>query len=304
MKRSIIIAASLCLSAWVQAETPTVREVSGGLQSPESVAACGKYIYVSNMGSTVNPSAKDGDGYISQLWRQDGKMVEEKFISGLNSPKGIKIIHGKLLVADVDRVVAYDLKTRKKVWEADLSKEGVTYANDISIRGLGSIFVSSTDKNTVYKVCRNGKVKQLRVKGSLDGANGLYKASCGLYVANYGHGDKPDGSFGKVALCSKKYKVYESGGVYDGIQKVCGRVVVTDWVERKEGSAGVKGKLMVYRPCKKIFYEVETGKSLGGPSDIYRDCKTKTVWVPCMTDNKLVAVPFATIKKMGILQMK
>ncbi len=301
MKRLFILAATLIPYITTTAkEQPTVKEVSGGLQSPESVAACGKYLFVSNMGSTANPTAKDGDGYITQLWRQDGKVVEEKFISGLNSPKGIKIIHGKLFIADIDKVVAYNLKTRKKVWEADLSKEGVTYANDISIRGCGSIFVSSTDKNTIYKVCKKGKVKALKVKGDLQGANGLYKGGCGLYVANYGHGEKPDGSFGRIALCSKKYKMYGSGGVYDGIQKICGRIIVTDWVERKEGATGVKGRLLVHRPCKKVTYEVETGKSLGGPSDIYRDCKTKTVWIPCMTDNKLVAVPFATIKKQPV----
>ncbi|MBS1686714.1 MAG: hypothetical protein JSS76_18385 [Bacteroidetes bacterium] len=305
MTRTLILAATLITYISTSAkENPTVKEVSGGLQSPESVTACGKYLFVSNMGSKADPSAKDGDGYISQLWRKDGKMVEEKFISGLNSPKGIKVIHGKLFIADVDRVVAYNLKTRKKVWEADLSKEGVTYANDISIRGCGSIFVSATDKNAIYKVCRKGTVKQLKVKGDLQGANGLYKGGCGLYVANYGHGEKPDGSFGRVALCSKKYKMYGSGGVYDGIQKVCGRIVVTDWVERKEGTTGVKGRLLVHRPCKRLTYEVETGKNLGGPSDIYRDCHTKTIWIPCMTDNKLVAVPFATIKKMGILQVK
>lgn len=295
MKKTILNAVILMTGIIGHAQSTTVGEVTVGLQSPESVTACGKYLYVSNMGSKIDPTAKDGDGYISRLSRKDGKVIDEKFISGLNSPKGIKIIHGKILVADVDHVIAYCIKDKKKVWEADLSKEGVTYANDISIRSCGSVFVSATDKDAIYKVCKKGTVKKLAVKGSIDGANGILRAGCfRLYVANYGQLSNPNGTFGYISLCSKKYKACGNGGVYDGIQKVGSRIVVTDWVTR--GETKDKGRLLVYRPCKKTTTEITVGKPLSGPSDIYSDCKYKTLWIPCMLDNKLVSVPYKMIK--------
>ena len=269
-----------------------VQEIKGGLQSPESVTAKGNFMYVSNMGAKADPNAKDGDGYISQLSRKGGKMMEEKFITGLNSPKGIKIIRGMIFVADIDRVVAFNIKTKKQEWEVSLADKGETYLNDISIRRCGSIFVSSTDKNKIYKICRNRKVKELAVKGTIEGTNGLFKGTSRLYVANYGHGAQPDGSFGYIPLCSKKYKILHAGGIYDGVQKVCHRMIVSDWVNRSEN----KGKIVVFNVCKKKYSELALGKTLGGPSDIYADCKTKTLWVPCMLDNSLVAIPYSMIK--------
>lgn len=284
---NIVLLHVLCCSA-------QTKEVTGGLNSPESVAAGCKYLYVSNMGSKVDPTAKDGDGYISRLSRKDGKVIDEKFITGLNSPKGIKVAGGIIFIADVDRLIAYRIKTKKKLWEADLTKAGIGYANDISVGTCASIFVSATDKNAVYKVFRSGKVKQLKVNGDIDGANGLYHGACKLYISNYGHKTEPNGSFGAINLCSKKYKPYGSGGVYDGMQMVCGRLVVSDWVER--GEAKGKGRLLVYKPCKRQTTQIQVGTALSGPSDIFADKRTHTLWIPCMLDNKLVALPFKMLK--------
>ena len=290
--KGVMISGLLLVNVFCQAQSNT-KEISQGLNSPESAAARCKYLYISNMGSKVDPTAKDGDGYISRVSRKDGKVIDEKFITGLNSPKGLKVIGGKLVVADVDRVVAYRLKTGKKIWEADLTKAGIGYANDISIRNCGSIYVSATDKNAVYKVCRSGKVKQLKVKGDIEGANGLYHSALRLYISNYGHRSEPSGSFGVINLCSKKYKPLGNGGVYDGMQKVCGRIVVSDWVDR--GEIKGKGRLLVYNPCKKTSTEIKVGTPLSGPSDIYADKKMKILWIPCMLDNKLVGVPFKAL---------
>src|ERR1043165_618222 len=289
MKIKIVVTGLLCAVAFIA--NAQIKEVSG-FQNPESVIAYKDKLFVSNLGAVLDPVAKDGDGYISILSRTDGKMIEKKFITGLNSPKGMGVGWGKLAVADVDRIIVFDIKTKKKVWEADLSKNGITYANDLTM-ACGAAFVSSTDKNAVYKINMKGKIKTFKVKAELPGANGLAHGCGKLFIANYGRGDNPDGSFGKINRCSKKFKVLQAGGEYDGIVKVGHRLLVTDWVSKTEN----KGRIVVYDLCHKKSTDMKIGRTIDGPADLYADCKTKTLWVPAMRENKILAIPYALIKK-------
>ena len=290
---------ALALSAKAQ-----LAEVSG-FENPESIAAYKNYLFVSNMGPKMEPMAKDGDGYISQLSRKDGKMVESKYYTGLNSPKGIYIRCHTMYVADVDKVVAINIKTKKKLWEADFSTLGVKYLNDITRACCGSLFVSATDKDAVYKIFKKGaKIKQLPIKGNIEGANGLYR-SCGkLYIANYGHGGKTDGSYGVICLLTNKYKVLQNGGIYDGIQRSCGRLIVSDWVSNNAVDNKAQGRLVVYKPCHKKMIEINLGRYINGPSDIYRDCRTKLLWIPAMREGKILSVPMKEIKTLACEKKK
>ena len=269
-----------------------------GFENPESVAAYKNFLFVSNMGPKMEPTAKDGDGYISKLSRKDGKVIEQKYYTGLNAPKGIYIHCKTMYVADVDKVVAINLKTGKKTWEADFSKLGVNYLNDITRACCGSLFVSATDKNAVYKICHNGtKIKQLMVKGNIEGANGLCRGCCKLYIANYGRGGQTDGSYGAICLTSKKYKAYKTGGIYDGIQRYGGKLILSDWVSNNESQG--KGRLLVYKPCHKQSVDINAGVTLNGPSDIYRDCKTHLLWVPAMRAGSIVAISMKEVRKQA-----
>lgn len=289
MKISTIAILVLCtLSITINAQ---MTEVSG-FQNPESVIACKKHLFVSNLGGQLDGAAKDGDGFISMLSRKDGKMIEEKFITGLNSPKGMQIRHGKLIVVDVDKIVIFKIKSKKKIKEIDLSKEGITYANDLTIVGR-RMFVSETLKNVVYKVRRSGKIKELAVKNTLPGANGLGRGCGKLYIANFGRDNAANGGFGRIDRSSKKYTEYQTGGAYDGIVKVCHRLVVTDWVSPTEN----KGRIVVYDLRKETSSVVDINRTIDGPADLFADCKTKMIWIPAMRENKIIGIPFETIKK-------
>ena len=291
MKSRIIL--GLCCLLGSMATNAQTRITVEGFENPESVYAKGKYLFVTNLGPNLDPTAKDGDGYISVVDRKTGNVVQRKFIIGLNSPKGMIVKHGKIHFTDVDKVVAYSIKTKKKVWEADLSGFGVTYANDIAM-GCGKLFVSSTDRNSIYKVCRSGKVKMLNVQEDMPGANGLYKGCGKLFVANYGRNDAADGGFGYIKGCKKKkYKEIQKGGVYDGITKVCGRLVLSNWVDTKEN----KGKIVAYRMHKKQMKDIELGKTFNGPADIYADRCKKKLWIPAMREGSITAISFKELKQ-------
>jgi len=290
MERKLLILTALFMVCFISIKAQKPNDITG-LSNPESVSAHGKYLYVSNLGVQLDPNAKDGDGFISKVDRKTGQMVEKNFITGLNSPKGLMIVGGYIHVADVDKVVAYRIKDKKKVWEADLSGFGVTYANDIAM-GCFKLYVSSTDKNAIFKVKPSGKIKMVKMKDVLAGTNGLYK-SCGkLYVANYGRGTEPYGSFGRVKVCRGKYKEFMTGGIYDGITKIGGKLIVSDWVNEKEA----KGKLVVYAPCSKKYMDLDMGRTFNGPADIYKDCKYRTLYIPSMRDNSVVSYRIKDVK--------
>src|SRR5438309_665948 len=81
-----------------------------GILTPESVlydAEADRYL-VSNING--NPLEHDKNGYISEL-SPEGKVVKEKFIDGLDAPKGSGLQGGVFYVADIDKVRMFDAKT-------------------------------------------------------------------------------------------------------------------------------------------------------------------------------------------------
>jgi hypothetical protein len=293
MKTKILktLAVLLCFGVF-KTITAQTQEISGGFQNPESVIAIGNKIFVSNMGAKLDPTAKDGDGFISLVSRRSGKVIQEKFITGLNSPKGMKVGWGKLIVTDVDKVLVYNIHTKKKIQEVDLSKEGVTYANDLAV-GAGVLLVSSTDNNCIYRVRPGGKVSELLTKVDLPGANGLRRGGGKLFVANYGKDGHPDGSFGTVNRVTKKFTLLQAGGNYDGITKIGKRLVVSDWVNPDEN----KGRVVVYNLRTKKSHTLDMGRPINGPADLYADRIMRTVYIPAMRENKVLAVSFKSVKQ-------
>ena len=99
----------LCSSAIA---APTLLWEVTGLANPESALPDVKagIIYVSNVNGA--PDAKDGNGFISKV-SLDGKMIAQKWATGLNAPKGLALAADKLYAADIDELVEIDTKDGK-----------------------------------------------------------------------------------------------------------------------------------------------------------------------------------------------
>lgn len=70
-------------------------------------------VSVSNQGK--DPLSKDGDGFITETDRH-GKIIKARFQKGiLNTPKGLATIGDVLYVADLDRVVGFNINNGKAV---------------------------------------------------------------------------------------------------------------------------------------------------------------------------------------------
>ncbi|OIO39581.1 MAG: hypothetical protein AUJ72_00410 [Candidatus Omnitrophica bacterium CG1_02_46_14] len=148
--------------------------------------------YVSNVNG--DPSAKDGDGYISKI-QSAGNITIQKFIGGkkdeplLNAPKGLCIVGKNIYVTDIDTVKAFDKETGKPTQIFDLSKFNVRFLNDIAADDKGRLYVSDTSTDQIFKIdsARSHEVTIFKEGKELGGPNGLFfnPKTKGLIVAGY-----------------------------------------------------------------------------------------------------------------------
>jgi len=254
------------------------------LGSPESIISDGTHYYVSNVGEKLEPSTKDGDGYIMKL-DAEGKVVAEKFIEGLDAPKGSAIVEGKFYVADVDKVRIYDLATGEAAGEIDFSKSGTMFLNDLAPMGKGKLVVSATDVNRIYTITlSDNSYEELVTRPTIEGPNGLWydAADKALYVASYP--GEPKGVLGKVSLKKMEGNAYPYEqvnpfqGMLDGLAVYGDKAFVSDWNRQSiivmDLSSGQVGGF-------KLPSQVQ------GPADFYFDSEKGEIWLPGMQENTI-----------------
>jgi len=118
-------------------------------------------IFVSNIGG-VPPNKKDGDGYISLLYK-DGKILKKDWITGINAPKGLNYFKGKLFVGDIDAVVEINIETGKI--EKTHPVTNAVFINDLDIDTNGDIYVTDSQEEKIYKLVNGESSLWLDLKG-------------------------------------------------------------------------------------------------------------------------------------------
>lgn len=229
-------------SFWLSSVNAQV--VVSGLQSPESVISDGSFIYISNVGYLQNPSTKDGDGFISKI-SKTGQVMENRFIKGLDAPKGMAVIKQVLYIADIDKIVGYSLYSKKRVFEVSL--EGITtFLNDITIKNDTTILVSATDVGRIYRInLVDKKIKEFAKGIIIQGINGLdYDNSASvLYVNSFGTNNQPNGEIGRISL-TKGAPLYErlgtESGYFDGLKYWNNELYFSDWKDLQNGGANIR----------------------------------------------------------------
>lgn len=273
-------------------EKPVAPVVIEGFSSPESVAMTvdGKRFFISNLGEKLEPSAKDGDGYITEV-SPEGSIVNKKLLpkSGvLNGPKGMAIVSTTLYVTDVDKVVGFDVNSREQVFEMDFSAEKTVFLNDLAVYDDKTLFLSATDIGKIFRITLSPAPSYGLVAEGIAGPNGLYldKDANKLYVVGFGDGNF-NGALGVVALNGEKpeyKKLSPDGGALDGIALLPGgRLLYSDWVAFDR-----PGKFIVYDLKSGSFAELKLSEPVRGPADFLYDSAKKTLWVPKMIEGKVM----------------
>src|SRR3546814_7548563 len=108
-------------------------------------------LYVSEFGSALKPTEKDGQGRISKV-ALDGKVLEERFLppagQTLDKPKGIWVAGNRLWVTDIDTLWVFDTLTKEG---RSVELPGIQFANDPTIVG-DAVFVSDNRGDQLYRV--------------------------------------------------------------------------------------------------------------------------------------------------------
>ena len=259
--------------------------VASGLEGPESAVKYKEHYFVSNVNG--QPSEKNGLGYITKL-DNEGKIVKQKWATGLNAPKGLATYGSKLYVADIDIVYVLDLNSGEIIKK--YKAEGATFLNDVVVSSKGTVYISDTfGGNTIYKI-ENGSISLWLKDEALDYPNGLLVKGNKLFVASWGVITNPEtfgtdipGKLISVNLKSKKIEeVTSSIGNLDGLVLLKdGNFLVSDWIAgglftiTKKGAAN---KILDLKP---------------GSADLTLSDQNNVLLVPQMLDGTLVAYKLA-----------
>jgi DNA-binding beta-propeller fold protein YncE len=247
-----------------------------GLQAPDAARfdpELGVY-FVANING--EPSAKDGNGFISRVTR-DGKMDSLKFIAAgrggvkLNGPKGLAIKGDTLWVADIDAVRAFDKRTGKPVATVDLAGKA-KFLNDAAVGPDGAIYITDSGANLVYRVADGKATVAVELKDK-PGPNGIVWDSAGsrFLIVSFGSTSIYSWAPGPSAPAV----IAEGPGKMDGIEPVGdGRFVVTSWVD---------SSLFVLRGDS----IVPLLRGLPSPADIAFDAERGRIGVPLLMENRM-----------------
>ncbi|WP_372016378.1 SMP-30/gluconolactonase/LRE family protein [Pseudoxanthomonas sp. 10H] len=151
----LALAAGIAPARAAQA-APELLWTVGGFSAPESVVydrARDRY-YVSNM-ATRGDGATPRDGFISRL-DGHGNIIELKWITGLENPKGLALANGRLYAGDDDALVEMDLEQAAIVARHAPADGGPAQFNDATADGAGNVYVFSRRLDTVFRLGKDG----------------------------------------------------------------------------------------------------------------------------------------------------
>jgi len=196
-----LLALGTALAATMFAQTPDRRltpvwNLTTGFASPESAFydPASNAVFVSSINGQI--LEKDGNGYISRL-SPDGKVVAEKWATGVDAPKGLRSVRGVLYAADIDTVVGFDIKSGKEV--SRLKIDGAVFLNDLATAPDGTIYVSDSTALKIFEV-RNGTASVFVEGGNqVEQPNGLLVDGGRLILGSVGPAPVPGAARGAGA---------------------------------------------------------------------------------------------------------
>ena len=153
-----------------------------GLSNPESVIYDPKlnHLYVSNVNGS--PIEKDGNGFIS-IVSLDGKIIQEKWVIGLNAPKGLAL-HGRTLyTADIDELVAIDINSGRIINKFKVND--AKFLNDVTANKNGDIYISDMFLNRIHLLTEDNFSIWIE-SSELEAPNGLLALEDEIILGSWG----------------------------------------------------------------------------------------------------------------------
>jgi len=284
MFRSIILLITITLTSTVSADAEKLNKIweIDGFKNPESVIydKTTNALYVSN----VNGSAieKDGDGFISKV-SLEGEILELRWLTGLNAPKGLAIYDNKLYTADIDTLIEIDIT--EAIITNRYNVSDAKFLNDVAASKDGKIFVSDMMMNRIHCLY-DGNFEIWLETTDLESPNGLLVENDRLLVGSWGvmtegFATETAGHLKAVSFNDKSINSIGDGspvGNLDGVERdIDGDYYVTDWMAGKLLHIEADGEVEVLLTLVQGMadHEYINGKDL--------------IILPMMKTNKLIA---------------
>ena len=261
-----------------------IKWVIHGLNEPESVIfdKNNNSIYISNING--DPLKLDKNGYISKI-SVDGQILDKKWITGLDAPKGMAIFNDYLFVADLNKIWKINISNKKKKF---FSVNDAGFLNDLVADKNGNVYASDMFKNRIYRL-KNENITIWKKSKLLDSPNGLLIEGSYLIIASWGKiksGFETEikGKLIKVNLKNREIVKFFSNrpiGNLDGIvfNKDDG-YLSTDWINGKLLSINKKGIV------------TNSFKINKGSSDLEILMHKNLILIPMMKNNNLTAFQY------------
>ncbi len=243
------------------------------LKTPESVCYNKKQdvFYVANING--QPTDKDNNGFISKLSPQ-GEIIELKWVTGLNAPKGMGIANGKLFVTDIDRVVEIDIS--KATITNTYPVKNAEFLNDIAVQQQDnnfSIFISDSNAGILYRFS-NGSIEKWISDDQLNNPNGLFVNGDNLLTGVRNR-------VLKINIANKNISTFiqNTGGIDGLAPAVNGYYLTTDW----------KGTTQLVHPDKEKIQLLNTADENINAADFEYLPEKKMILIPTFYDNRVMA---------------
>ena len=221
---------------------------------------------------------------ILKILKHLGEVLEKKFLSGMDAPKGMSVLKKVLYVTDIDTVRGFDLESKKEVFT--LKIDGAVFLNDIAKGKDKYIFVSDTGTGLIHRINVESKMYRHITKEPLGGVNGLYLDDKEKVMYAVTYVEPHDGRVYKLDMKEKMGEIVpvvysKLKGMLDGVAKLKdGSLVVSDWGVNLEGG--------VYEISNNATVSKLELPLVKGPADLY--VSGKYIWIPLMAENRVLRV--------------
>lgn len=229
-------------------------------------------LYVSCING-VPPNAQDEDGFIAKVSPKDGSIIELKWITGLDAPKGMGMIGNKLYVTNIDELVIVDVTTGEITERVPV--EAAQFLNDIATDDEGNVYFSDSNTNKLHKYSPKGVLTTWMEGVNLGGPNGLFHDGEKMMLATFGAGD-----FRSIDYTTEEITpVVDSIPGGDGIVKVGVDYLVSNW----------NGEVYYVTSNWEKQLILDTKEIGANAADIEFDEQTMTLFVPTFFGNQVAA---------------
>jgi len=227
-------------------------------------------IFVSNINGAADNH--DGNGFISTM-NLNGKIIDLKWLTGLNAPKGMGSWRNYLYVTDINQLhkINMDNATIEKTYTID----SAIFLNDVAIDQEGSVFFTDTNLPAIYKLQHEG-ITTLKINAPLNSPNGITIFRNYLFLTSMGFEtlrkiDLKNGNLVEIAL---------NIGKGDGVSLVSDNgILASDWM----------GQIFYLNVKGELFQLLDFRDKKINCADIEYINEKSMLLIPTFFDNRVLA---------------